>query len=87
MADHLETLQPGAPVYEPYAPTKYGVVLERGISRNGSHETVVYKIRWKDGRESWHHWFHINSYDALLEKTEKKLATHRKWIAKAKELA
>lgn len=78
-------LLPGAIVYEPYAPAKYGKVLEVLVDPKNPHYPY-YKVRWKDGREEIVWSLHINSLEQLVADHEKKLNTHRKNLVKARLL-
>jgi hypothetical protein len=77
----------GEIVYEPYAPRKYGKILQVGWSIDMRYSgRPFYLVRWKDGREEWVWELHLNSLEVLVADHEKKINTHRKNIEKAKKL-
>jgi hypothetical protein len=74
-------------VYKPYTPRDYGRVLAIGWSSERRFSgRPFYRVRWKDGRENWVWEVSLKSLEKLLADHERKLATHRKNIAKGKEL-
>jgi hypothetical protein len=69
-------------VYKPFEPQRPGKIVDI-ITDDGYKEVV--KVRWlKDGSETIENY--LNSFEALVEDTERKAKNHRKALEATKKL-
>lgn len=79
----------GTYVYQPFSPQKAGVITEVGeeVVTRGYHTGWHFiTVKWLNGTETQTDSSRVKCFMSLVEDTERKLATHKKTIAKLDKL-
>jgi hypothetical protein len=70
----------GVRVYEPYSPSKLGIIVEdlgEGVIGKSIVTGHIVKVFWiKTKKITEHYTLYLNDFDCLIAETEKKLNTH-----------